>query len=142
MSRPEGDFVTAYEEGIDRLVEVIEAAVGSGRPEWGARLSAGLGSGLELLASDPSLARLLLVEALTVGGEARLAHERSLAQLAEALRPPAEVANGELVSDEFLRLQAGGLVSYLSGRVLAGEAEQLPQDHDLLLRYLRRIVAA
>jgi hypothetical protein len=34
------------------------------------------------------------------------------------------------------RLLAGGLVSHLSGRVLAGEAERLPGDHGLLLQYL------
>lgn len=35
-----------------------------------------------------------------------------------------------------MRLLAGGLASHLSGRVLAGEAERLGEDHDLLLSYL------
>jgi hypothetical protein len=42
----------------------------------------------------------------------------------------------EAVSEETARLLAGGLASHLSGRVLAGEAERLPGDHDLLLQYL------
>ena len=31
---------------------------------------------------------------------------------------------------------AGGLASHLSGRILAGEAERLPELHDPLLHYL------
>jgi hypothetical protein len=58
-------------------------------------------------------------------------------RLAETLRQPSpEETSGETISDETARLLAGGLASHLSARVLAGEAERLPQDHDLLLRYL------
>lgn len=33
-------------------------------------------------------------------------------------------------------MPAGGLASHLSGRILAGEAERLPELHDPLLQYL------
>jgi hypothetical protein len=124
-----------YEEEVERLAAAVEAGAAIGAP-WRARLSAGLGAGLDLLAADPALARLLLVTPLTVGGELRLAHESSVAQLAEALRPPAELTGDDPISDEILLLQAHGLVSYLSGRVLAGEAEWLADDHQPLLRFL------
>jgi hypothetical protein len=130
------EFATAYEDGVSRLAAAVETAVASGGINWAARLSAGLRAGLEFLAADPPLARLLLVESLAVVGAARFAHERSVARLAEALRLPAELAGGEPIADETLRLQAGGLASYLSGRVLAGEAEQLPDAHGFLLEYL------
>jgi AcrR family transcriptional regulator len=136
VGRPEVDFVAVYGKGVDRLAEVVEAAAGSGGPEWDARLSAGLRAGLDLLSADPELARLLLVEAAAVSGPLRAEHEDSVARLAKALRPPPELTGGEPVSDEILRLQAGGLTSYLSGRVLAGEAEMLAEDHGALLRYL------
>ncbi|HWM55227.1 MAG TPA: hypothetical protein VNO20_07555 [Solirubrobacterales bacterium] len=46
---------------------------------------------------------------------ARLEHERSLARLAEALRPPGgETPGGETVPEETARLLAGGLASHLS----------------------------
>ncbi|HEY5815531.1 MAG TPA: hypothetical protein VIS95_04235 [Solirubrobacterales bacterium] len=120
---------------MERLSAAVEAAI-EGEDGWEARLSAGLRAGLELLAADPPLARLLLVDSLASSGADRLRHERSLARLADALRPPAELTGGELVSDEVLRLQAGGLASYLSGRVLAGEAQALPGAHPALFRYL------
>lgn len=128
-------FAAAYEDGVERLTAAVEAAALDER-EWGARLSAGLGAGLEFLAADPLFAHLLLVEALAAARPARLEHERSLVRLAEALRPPADQPGGEVVPEETLRLLAGGLASHLSGRVLAGEAERLEEDHDLLLQYL------
>lgn len=125
-------FAGAYEDGVDRLSAEVEAAV---RDEHGreARLSAGLRAGLDFLAASPPLAHLLLVESLAAARPARLEHERTLVQLAEALRLP---PGGEALSAETARLLAGGLVSHLSGRVLAGEAERLPELHDLLLEYL------
>ncbi len=134
----EACFTAAYEDGVEQLLGAIQIAA-EGEAEWDEQLSAGLGAGLELLAENPNLAHLLLVEALAAARPARLEHERSLARLAKALRPPpgATLPDGlEPVPDDVLRLLAGGLASHLSGRVLAGEAARLPEDHGLLLRYL------
>lgn len=130
----EACFAAAYEDGVERLASCVEVAA-SAEPRWPIRVSDGLHAGLEFLAADPPLAHLLLVEALAAARPARLAHERSLVRLAEALRPPAELPSGE-VPEETLRLLAGGLASHVSRRVLAGEAERLPEDHDLLLGFL------
>ncbi|HXS47057.1 MAG TPA: TetR/AcrR family transcriptional regulator [Solirubrobacterales bacterium] len=131
----EACFSAAYEDGVERLAAAVEATV-DGERGWAWCLSAGLSAGLDFLAADPPYAHLLLVEALAAARPARLEHERSLVRLAEAMRPPAAVPGGEAVPEETLRLLAGGLASHLSGRVLAGEAERLGEDHDLLLRYL------
>ncbi len=128
-------FAAAYEDGVERLAAAVEAAA-SEEAAWDAQVSAGLRAGLEFLADDASLAHLLLVEALAAARPARLEHERSLVRLAEALRPPPELPGGEAVPEETLRLLAGGLASHLSGRVLAGEAERVVDDHGLLLQYL------
>ena len=126
----EDSFEVAYRDGVKRLAAVVEAAVREER-EPAARLSAGLGAGLEFLAADPALAHLLLVESLAAGRPARLEHERSLARLAEAL---ARADPGE--GEEMAQLRAGGLASYLSAKLLAGEAERLPESRELLLSYL------
>jgi AcrR family transcriptional regulator len=137
----EACFDAAYEDGVERLAAAVEEAV-SNEPRWALRLSDGLKAGLDFLAADPPLAHLLLVESLAAARPARLEHERSLVRLAEALRLPADLPGGEAVPEETLRLLAGGLASHLSGRVLAGEAERLGDDHDLLLQYLLAPVAA
>ncbi len=128
-------FEAAYEDGVEQVAAAVEAAA-STESGWNGRVSAGLRAGLELLAANPPLAHLLLVESLAAARSARLEHERSLVRLADALRPPAALRSGEVVPEETLRLLAGGLASHVSGRVLAGEAERLPQDHDLLLGFL------
>ncbi len=134
-------FAAAYEDGVERLAAAVEGAAGGEGP-WDAAVSAGLRAGLELLADDPPLANLLLVESLAATRPARLEHERSLMRLAEALRPPPDAPGGEVVPEETLRLLAGGLASHLSGRVLAGEVERLPDDHVFLLRYILAPAAA
>jgi hypothetical protein len=70
-------------------------------------------AGLEFLAADPPLAHLLFVEALAAARPARLEHERSLERLAKILRQSAAV--GAEVSEETVRMLAGGLASHLSG---------------------------
>jgi AcrR family transcriptional regulator len=127
-------FAAAYEDGVERLADVVEDAT-RGERGWTNQLSAGLRAGLEFLAADPPLAHLLLVESLAAARPARLEHERSLERLAEVLRPPAGDGQGA-VAEETARMVAGGLASHLSGRVLAGEAEKLPELHDLMLQYL------
>jgi AcrR family transcriptional regulator len=107
----------------------------SGERGWANRLSAGLKAGLEFLAADPALTHLLFVEALAAARPARLEHERSLERLAAVLRPPVDGEEGA-VPEETARMLAGGLASHLSGQILAGEAERLPELHDSLLRYL------
>jgi AcrR family transcriptional regulator len=127
-------FAAAYEDGVERLAEAVEEATRGDR-DWTNQLSAGLQVGLEFLAANPPLAHLLLVESLAAARPARLEHERSLERLAEVLRPPVGEGPGSL-SEETARMLAGGLASHLSGRVLAGEAERLPEQHDLMLQYL------
>ncbi len=129
-------FAAAYDDGVERLSAAVETAARTERG-WVPRLSTGLGAGLDFLAANPPLAHLLLVESLAAARPARLEHERTLVRLAQALRrPPTELSGGEPVPEETARLLAGGLASHLSGRVLAGEAERLPESHGLLLQYL------
>jgi hypothetical protein len=120
---------------VERLAAAVEAAMNEGGT-WDERLAAGLAAGLELLAADPPLAHRLFVETPAVAPAVRLERERSLRRLAEALGPPVDPRGGDVVPEETLRLLAGGLVSHISGRVLAGEAERLTGDRDLLLGYL------
>lgn len=131
----EACFSAAYEDGVERLASSIEE-IAKVEHRWAMRVSDGLRAGLEFLAADPALARLLLVESLAAARPARIEHERSLSRLTEALRPPGDFWGCEAVPDETRRLLAGGLASHVAGRVLAGEAKRLPQDHDLLLGFL------
>lgn len=128
-------FDAAYEDGVERLTAVVEAAARKERG-WTNQLSVALRAGLAFLAADPALSHLLFVEALAAARPARLEHERSLGRLANALRGPVGRDEEGTVSEETARMLAGGLASHLSGRILAGEAQSLPELHDPLLHYL------
>jgi AcrR family transcriptional regulator len=129
-------FAAAYEDGVEQLFGAIAEAI-QGERGWVAGVSTGLRAGLGFLAANPPLAHLILVESLAAARPARLEHERTLARLAETLRPPlGDIGRDEALSEQTARLLAGGIASHLSGRVLAGEAEQLTDSHELLLRYL------
>lgn len=133
-------FAAAYEDGVERLAAfVAEAAANEAR--WASQLSSGLRAGLEFLAADPALAHLLLVESLASSRPIRLEHERSLERLADALCPPSGQGWKSIPGDT-ARMLAGGLASHLSGQILAGEAESLPELHDSLLQYLLAPAAA
>jgi AcrR family transcriptional regulator len=132
----EACFAAAYEDGVERLAAAIGDAA-RGERERPTRLAAGLTAGLDFLAADPPLAHLLLVESLAAARPARLEHERMLSRLAQVLRGASSGrGDGEPVEGETARLLVGGLASHLSGRVLADEAERLPESRDLLLQYL------
>jgi AcrR family transcriptional regulator len=126
-------FEAAYRDGVERLAEAI-AVAGKTALDRGERLAAGLAAGLDFLAANPTWAHLLLVESLAAPRPARLEHERALDRLAESLRAVLGPVPG--LPPETPRLLAGSLASHLSGRVLAGEAEQLTDSRELLLAFL------
>lgn len=132
---PVDGLLAAYRSGIERLGHAATEAVMEGRGR-DSQLSAGLRAGLDLLAEEPVLAHLLLIEPLTAASPLRAEHERSLARLAEALTPVVAPDQPPEASRNLAGLVVGGLVSYLSGRIVAGETADLGASHDLLLQYL------
>lgn len=130
-------FAAAYADGVERLAAAVAAVAGE-PADPGAALAAGLDAGLGLLAAEPALAHLLLVESLAADRPARLEHERTLGRLANALRQASRdaAAGEEALAPETARLLAGGVASHLAGRILAGEVEDLRTSRDLLLGYL------
>jgi hypothetical protein len=123
-------------------LEQLAAAVAEatrGKTGWDECVEAGLGVGLAFIAGEPRLARFL-AEAPGADPVARAEYDEALIRLAEALRAAAAESpdpDEERISIERARLLAGGLAVHVAGRVRCGEAERLPGDRDLLLRYLR-----
>ena len=126
-------FLAAGEDGVERLSRSVALALSEER-DWVSRLSAGLRAGLDLLAADPDLAHLLLVELPAAAGDSSL-YERSLDRFAGVLQPPSPPGGAE-AADEMAHLLAAGVVSHLAGRVLVGESDRLGESHPLLFRYL------
>jgi AcrR family transcriptional regulator len=120
-------FLGAYEDAVGRIRKQLTASCKQDS-EWAARVLAGLTALLKHLASEPAQAQLVLVEGLRAGRGVYDLYQGALQSFVPLLREGAPApAGGEpppLATDEAV---VGGIASLLARRVLAGEAEKLPE---------------
>lgn len=113
-------LLAAYELAAGRLCERIEAAcAAAGGAHQGA--SSGIEAGLELLAGEPSLARLLSTEPPSQAAPLRAARRRLTAHLATLLRE-SDQRPGDAERETRL---AEGALALVAMRTAAGEAERV-----------------
>ncbi len=120
-------FFAAYEAAVERIREqVLAACLEHGKDDWSMRVSAGIASLLTLLAGDPALAGLALVEGLRAGrgvyDRFQAAVESFVPYLADGAPTAPDGERAPAATDEAV---VGGIASLLGRRVLAGEAERL-----------------
>ena len=147
-------FIAAYDQAVARIRErVRESCEGSEAEAWPRRVSAAVDALLKLLAAEPALASIVLVEGLRAGRGVYDRYQEAIDSFVGALREGAPEApgTGEVpeATDEAV---VGGVASMLGRRVLAGEAEQLGQLFPEILEFVlsayldveeaRRIVSA
>lgn len=122
-------FLAAYELVAERVLAAVEAECDAER-SWLARVRIGLGSLVELLAADPGLARVAVVEAVVAGAEARrrqLATIERFAKLLEAGRDPSRPrlpASAGLMATSAV---AGLLFDQIQAERAAGLPRRLPE---------------
>jgi AcrR family transcriptional regulator len=120
-------FFAAYEAAVERIrKEVVDACDGHAEDEWPPRVRDGIAALLALLASDPALASLSLVEGLRAGRGVYDRYQTAVESFVPYLRrgaPPA--ADGDPVPAAMDEAVVGGIASLLGRRVLAGEAERI-----------------
>jgi AcrR family transcriptional regulator len=120
-------FLAAYDDAVARMRERVAAACAEAG-EWPVGMLAGLAALLELLAAEPAPAQLVLVEGLRAGkgvyDRFQAAQMGFVELLREAAPPPRDGTPPPLATDEAV---VGGIASLLSRRILAGEAERLPE---------------
>jgi AcrR family transcriptional regulator len=120
-------FLAAYEFAVERVRAAVVDACGTARPAaWSARVEAGVAALLSLLAAEPPLATILLVEGLRVGRRICDRYQAGLESFVLLLRegaPPAP--DGILVPPTTDEAVVGGIASLLGRRVIAGEAAEL-----------------
>ena len=147
-------FIAAYDEAVarirDRVVEACEASVAG---PWPSRVSAAISALVKLLASEPPLASIVLVEGLRAGRGVYDRYQGAIESFVAYLREGAPGSpGGAEVPEATDEAVVGGVASMLGRRVLAGEAEQLEQLFPEILEFVlsaylgveeaRRIVSA
>jgi hypothetical protein len=114
-----------YEASFQRVFVSIATACDGGRP-WLARVNDALAATVELLAADPALAHVVLVETLAHGPEARRLHDDALDRLAKQLDAGRELPMNGKLSELVSLMAVGSVFGLIFKEVLAGRAEQLP----------------
>jgi len=122
-------FLAAYDSATGRISEaVLEACAESPAEDWAAGVRSGIAALLSLLAEDPPLASIALVEGLRAGPGIYDRYQGALEVFVERLREgaPSGPDGGKVpaATDEAV---VGGIASLLGRRVLAGEAERIDQ---------------
>lgn len=119
-------FAAAYEIAQERLLGVLtfQCYTHACLPD---RLGTALAAGLTLLGADPSLARLIVVEAPAAGGEIAARHQEWLGRYCRLLRLAA-VGSPESPPKAALEPAiVGSVVSRVKQSILAGQAGDLPR---------------
>ena len=131
-------FVAAYDDGVDRLLAAIDAALATLAPDWLAAARRAVEVYLDAMAASPAFARAFLIEALGAGPVAlarrRAVQDRFAAQL-EAVhrRARADIPEIPEVPPHTFRAAVGAVNELVTAHVLERGADTLPELTDAIL---------
>jgi AcrR family transcriptional regulator len=118
-------FAAAHEACHERLLGILEQPCDKGATVE-ERVETALGAALDLLATEPAVARLLFVEAPSAGEEIALRYHEWLRRYGTLLRTavPQAAARSSLVV-EIDQVIVGGIASRIASEILQGRAANL-----------------
>lgn len=129
-------FAAAHDAGHERLFELIAQPCDEGATVE-ERVEGSLTAGLEALASEPDLARLLFVEAPSAGEEIALRYHEWLRRYSTLLRSAApDLPAQSIPAPEVEGVIVGGIASRIASEVLHGRATKLPELTAPLVEYV------
>jgi AcrR family transcriptional regulator len=147
FANKEDAFLAAYDLVVRQLTAAVSSAFAAG-DAWSSRVARGLSVFLQLLASEPALAQVCIVEVLAAGPNALARRAASLEQFrgfllpgSDQAEPPHEVT--PLAAETII----GGVYEVIYSRVVEHRTSELPSLmpdllHTVLLPYLGPDVAA
>jgi AcrR family transcriptional regulator len=126
FANKEEAFLAAYELVLDQLLAGVTSAFASGET-WPSRVRRGLGAFLNLLASEPVLAQVCVVEALAAGPRALARRTAAMQAFQSLLEPPPDdalvTASAPPVAIEAI---VGGIYEVIYSRVTSQRTQELP----------------
>jgi hypothetical protein len=122
--RVEDQFARAFEQAHGRLLARLESACAC-QLEWPQKVAAAIRAGFEFIAERPDEARLLTVEALAAGEEAR--HEQMVCGFATLLLRGRALCPGAAdLPSIHESATAGAVVSLARLHLMRGSADEMP----------------
>lgn len=118
-------FAAAHEACHERLLAILERPCDK-TATVEERVETALGAALDMLASEPEVARLLFVEAPSAGEEIALRYHEWLRRYGTLLRSAVpQAASKSSLAVEIDQVIVGGIASRIASEVLQGRAAQL-----------------
>ncbi|HKI65685.1 MAG TPA: TetR/AcrR family transcriptional regulator [Solirubrobacterales bacterium] len=119
-------FLAAYDNAVEVLVRRVMAAY-EAPGEWPERAAAGLAALLEVLAEEPELARLSLVDIGNAGPAAQRRYRAAVQRLTPLFEEGRDYApGGRGLPANTSRMAIGGVTGLIADELVAGRAERLP----------------
>jgi AcrR family transcriptional regulator len=120
-------FVAAFDTVTEQLRERVDESF-KAEDSWPEAAKAGIGAMLSFLAAEPNLARLAMVEAMVAGPVVVERYDAAVETFlpyfaAGRVGRPKKVLNR--LSDSTEEALVGGMISLISRRIVAGQAEEL-----------------
>lgn len=140
-------FLAAYDEAAGQLLTAVRSAYES-REGFAEQMETGIGTFLALLAADPALARMFIVEVMAAGPEAITRRNDTTRTFADLIdRNAQELLAGKVAPGLTAETIVGGIYEVVYTRVLRGEIRELPAllpdlTYSALLPYLGPEAAA
>lgn len=128
-------FLAASEFAVkEALQRVVDAS--SKVDSWPARVDVGLAAFLQYVGSEPALARMCIVEALSAGPAAVERYERSIQAFVPLFRMGRKVSpNGEELPPTLEETIVGGIFWIIYQRIVMGRVEQIEELRPELVEF-------
>ncbi len=126
FANKEEAFLSAYELVLEQLLSGVTAAFASGE-SWTSRVRRGLAAFLNLLASEPVLAQVCVVEALAAGPRALARRTEAMEAFQALLQPPKGDAMATSTAPPVaVEAIVGGIYEVIYSRVTTQRTDELP----------------
>jgi AcrR family transcriptional regulator len=123
----EACFLAAYDNAVEVLVRRVITAYES-EQSWPDRAAAALAAMLDLLAEEPALARLSLVDIGNAGPAAQRHYRTAVQRLTPLFEEGRDFApGGRALPANTSRMAIGGVTGLIADELVAGRADQLPR---------------
>ena len=127
FANKEEAFLAAYELVLEQLLSGVTSAFASGE-SWTSRVRRGLAAFLNLLASEPVLAQVCVVEALAAGPRALARRTEAMEAFQALLQPPKGDALATSTAPPVaVEAIVGGIYEVIYSRVTSNRTEELPE---------------
>jgi AcrR family transcriptional regulator len=125
FANKEQAFLAAYDFVVEQLRASVAGAYATGGT-WASQIRRGLAAFLNLLALEPDLAHVCIVEAVAAGPRALERRMKAMTAFHQFLAPPAPAPPSVIVSDVTAETVVGGVYEVIYSRIVTGRTAELP----------------